>query len=162
MFITMLGDSTAFASLVFGYFYYWTVHDEFPPPESHSLNSTWIANGTLAAVLGWMFTCAAKAMNRSNRIAGFHGCFAMALLLTLFSGWAMVNSLLAGELEPTRHAYEAIVWVLVGWTVLHVGVGSIMLLYCWARRLTGCMTSKYDADMANVTCTGTLPPLPSS
>src|SRR5690606_9864478 len=26
MFITMVGDGTAFASLIFGYFFYWTVH----------------------------------------------------------------------------------------------------------------------------------------
>ena len=31
MFITMLGDMTAFLSLVFGYFFYWTVHADFPP-----------------------------------------------------------------------------------------------------------------------------------
>src|SRR5690606_18080969 len=31
MFITMLGDMTAFISLVFGYFFYWTIHEDFPP-----------------------------------------------------------------------------------------------------------------------------------
>ena len=29
MFITMVGDGTAFASLIFGYFFYWTIHDGF-------------------------------------------------------------------------------------------------------------------------------------
>ena len=29
MFITMVGDGTAFASLVFGYFFYWTIHPDF-------------------------------------------------------------------------------------------------------------------------------------
>ena len=29
MFITMVGDGTAFASLVFGYFFYWTIHRRF-------------------------------------------------------------------------------------------------------------------------------------
>src|SRR5690606_17255219 len=31
MFITMVGDMAAFASLVFGYFFFWTVHPDFPP-----------------------------------------------------------------------------------------------------------------------------------
>src|SRR3546814_11312181 len=31
MFITLLGDATAFAGLVFGYFFFWTIHDDFPP-----------------------------------------------------------------------------------------------------------------------------------
>src|SRR3546814_12828042 len=29
MFITMVGDGTAFASLIFGYFFYWTIHKDF-------------------------------------------------------------------------------------------------------------------------------------
>jgi cytochrome c oxidase subunit I+III len=29
MFITMVGDGTAFGSLLFGYFFYWTIHDDF-------------------------------------------------------------------------------------------------------------------------------------
>src|SRR5918996_1545583 len=31
MFITMLGDMTAFVSIVFGYFFYWTARPDFPP-----------------------------------------------------------------------------------------------------------------------------------
>ncbi len=31
MFITMLADVTAFVCLVFGYFFYWTIHPDFPP-----------------------------------------------------------------------------------------------------------------------------------
>src|SRR5690606_35432102 len=29
MFITMVGDGTAFVSLIFGYFFYWTIHKDF-------------------------------------------------------------------------------------------------------------------------------------
>ena len=43
-----------------------------------------------------------------------------------------------------------LVWVLVGWTALHVGVGAIMQLYCVARRLAGRMTARHDIDMSNV------------
>ena len=31
MFITMLALLTAFVSLVFAYFFFWTIHDDFPP-----------------------------------------------------------------------------------------------------------------------------------
>ena len=34
MFITMVGDGTAFASLVFGYFFYWTIHPDFTAGQS--------------------------------------------------------------------------------------------------------------------------------
>ena len=32
--ITMLADLAAFVSLVFGYFYFWTIHEDFPPEDS--------------------------------------------------------------------------------------------------------------------------------
>ena len=53
-------------------------------------------------------------------------------------------------MQPEVHVYPAIVLVIVIWTVLHVFAGSIMQLYCMARRLAGRMTHRYDADMWNV------------
>ena len=38
MFITMTGDATAFASLIFGYFFYWTIHPDFPPDPRPGLD----------------------------------------------------------------------------------------------------------------------------
>jgi cytochrome c oxidase subunit I+III len=58
--------------------------------------------------------------------------------------------LLAGPwttgLDPTAHVYPAIVWLLVAWSVLHVGVGVIMHAYCALRRLSGRMTAEHDID----------------
>ena len=31
MFITMTGDLTAFLAVIFGYFFFWTIHPDFPP-----------------------------------------------------------------------------------------------------------------------------------
>src|SRR5690606_37752555 len=31
MFVTMLADFTAYVCIVFGYFFFWTVHEDFPP-----------------------------------------------------------------------------------------------------------------------------------
>ena len=41
MFITMTGHLTAFLAVIFGYFFFWTIHDDFPP------------NGT--EVPGWLW-----------------------------------------------------------------------------------------------------------
>ncbi|ASJ70601.1 hypothetical protein IMCC3135_02440 [Granulosicoccus antarcticus IMCC3135] len=35
--IIMLGDATAFISLVFGFFFYWTTRSDFPPAGSQRL-----------------------------------------------------------------------------------------------------------------------------
>ena len=41
MFITMLADMTAFVCLVFGYFFFWTIHDDFPPKPSPGPGVDW-------------------------------------------------------------------------------------------------------------------------
>jgi cytochrome c oxidase subunit I+III len=42
------------------------------------------------------------------------------------------------------------VWSIVLWTAAQLGVGSIMQLYCIARRWAGRMTARYDIDIHNV------------
>jgi cytochrome c oxidase subunit I+III len=43
------------------------------------------------------------------------------------------------------------VWMLVIWTVAHVGAGVVMQGYCIARRAAVHMTPRHDADIVNVT-----------
>jgi cytochrome c oxidase subunit I+III len=70
---------------------------------------------------------------------------------SLISCVLFVISLLQSGQNPTLHVYPAMVWTLVGWTVLHLGLGFIMQVYCMARRIFGKMTARYDADIQNVT-----------
>ena len=56
----------------------------------------------------------------------------------------------ATRLDPTRHAYDAIVWVLVLWASLHNVVGALMQLYCLARSFAGRLTRTHDIDLRNV------------
>jgi cytochrome c oxidase subunit I+III len=39
---------------------------------------------------------------------------------------------------------------LVAWTVLHIAIGVVMLVYCWLSRVRGRMTSEHDIDLHNV------------
>jgi cytochrome c oxidase subunit I+III len=73
-----------------------------------------------------------------------------AAALTLAGGAALFAGPWTTGLDPTAHVYPAIVWILVLWTMLHVGLGLVMQLYCVARRLAGRMTRRYDADICNV------------
>src|SRR5690606_15686872 len=83
------------------------------------------------------------------------GASIAATLLGAALALGCVYALLAGPrahaMDPTRHAYEATVWLLTGWTVAHVLVGTLMQLYCVARRVTGRMDAVHDIDIHNVT-----------
>src|SRR5690606_8071660 len=119
MFITMLGDITAFVAIVFGYFFFWTIHEDFPPEGTVGPGVFWpvLAAGLLAAA--WALTVAAGRANRLGSAAGFYTALTLAVLLAAGGSIALLAGPRLGGMDPTAHSYNAIVWLLVVWTVLH-------------------------------------------
>jgi cytochrome c oxidase subunit I+III len=151
MLITMLGDVTAFMSLIFGYFFYWTVRPDFPPENMAGPGVFW---PTLAAALllaAWALTVLARRWNRADQRMLFY----LGLIGGVGAGAAGCAALLAGPwltaLDPEAHVYAAIVWVLVIWTAAHAGAGLIMQVYCVARSLFGGLDARHDIDIVNIT-----------
>jgi cytochrome c oxidase subunit I+III len=150
MFITMLGIMTAFVSLVFAYFFYWTIHDDFPPDPSPGPGVLWPA-ATAGLLLGaWGLTALARRWNRQDRAGAFYAALLSAAGLAVAGGGALLAGPWVTGLDPATHVYPAIVWLLVLWTALHVALGLVMHLYCLARRLAGRMTARHDIDISNV------------
>jgi len=150
MFITMLGDMTAFMSLVFGYFFYWTIHEDFPPEDATGPGLLWPLTGGSLLLGAWWMTLCARRWNKQDRPAAFYFAIVSAAVLSSLGSMALICGPSTTGLDPTSHVYPATVWILAGWTVFHVTLGIIMQLYCAARRLAGRMTCRYDADMVNV------------
>jgi len=150
MFITMLGDVTAFISLVFGYFFYWTIHEDFPPAELPGPGVLWPLVAAALLLAAWGLTIYSRRSNRRDQRVLFHLGMTGATILSLGGAAAILAGPWFAGMDPTVHVYPAIVWVLVGWTAAHAIVGAIMQLYCQARRAAGKMTARYDADIMNV------------
>ncbi|MBZ4689286.1 MAG: Cytochrome c oxidase, subunit [Cereibacter sp.] len=151
MWITMLGDSTAFASLVFGVFFYWTAGADFPPEGADHAAWPWslMALGLLTA--SWALMLAARGANRRDRTGAARLCLCLAPLLALGGAAAMLAAVMLPDMEPTSHVYPATMWGLTIWTLAHVGAGVIMQLYALAGLVFGRITPRYDAPMWNVT-----------
>ncbi|RZJ83336.1 MAG: cytochrome ubiquinol oxidase subunit I, partial [Massilia sp.] len=151
MFITMTGDLTAFLSLIFGYFFFWTVHPAFPPPGIDGPGWMWPAVSAVLVLLAWGLTLGSRVLNAADRVPLARA----GLVLGFVAAAGAIAALLAGplstDLDPTAHAYPAIVWALVVWIGLHLAAGMLMQGYCLARSVFGKMTPKYDADLWNVT-----------
>ncbi|NWJ27552.1 cytochrome c oxidase subunit I [Rhizobium sp. RM] len=148
MFITMVGDGTAFASLIFGYFFYWTVHDDFTAVVGPGLFWPMVALGLY--VLAWLLTILARETNNRSALA-CRFVLVAALILTITASLAALAGPYVSKMDPTANVYPAIVWVITLWTVAHGVVGAVMHLYCLARSLAGRMTHEYDQDICNVT-----------
>ncbi|MHA6345738.1 cytochrome c oxidase subunit I [Roseivivax sp. CAU 1761] len=150
MCITMLGDATAFASLVFGVFFYWTAGSDFPPEgATHAGLAATLGGGAL--LLGaWAATTAAVTVNRKGApgaAAGLHGGAALAAAAGIAG---LVWGVMGPGLDPTAHVYPAMMWALVVWTSVHAGAGIIMQLYCAAALVFGRATPRHDAPLRNV------------
>jgi cytochrome c oxidase subunit I+III len=151
MFITMLADSTAFASLVFAYFFYWTIHSDFPPtaPSVEALVAFAIA--AVSILCAWGFTLTARRWNSKRTAHFFRAALVAAILFGVAAIVALIQVPLADSLNPRLNAYAAIIWALVLWLVIHIGVGILMQIYCLARSAAGRLTRRYDIDIQNVT-----------
>tara|TARA_R110002020_G_scaffold50864_4_gene144169 strand:+ start:9648 stop:12158 length:2511 start_codon:yes stop_codon:yes gene_type:complete len=150
MFITMVGDGTAFASLIFGYFFYWTIHSDFTNGlEGPGMFWPLVAIGLF--LVSWALMLAARSLNRADRIGGARAAIVAAFVVTVAASVAGLLGPYVHGMQPTAHVYPATVWIIAIWTVVHAGVGCIMQLYCLARSFAGIMTARYDQDITNVT-----------
>ncbi|WP_085790746.1 cytochrome c oxidase subunit I [Roseivivax jejudonensis] len=151
VFITMLGDATAYASLIFGVFFYWTARPDFPPDNATHADPAFAA--LAAALLGgsWAMTRIARGVNRQGDRRTARVLLGLAPVAALAGGAALVLAVWWPGLSPATHVYPATMWAIVVWTCAHIGVGAIMQLYCLAGSIFGKLTPRYDADLWNTT-----------
>jgi cytochrome c oxidase subunit I+III len=151
MFITMLGDITAFISVVFGYFFYWTARPDFLPPNAAGPGVFWPSVALVLLLGAWLLTLLSRRSNRRDSGGLFTGAVMTAMVLAGSGAAALLAGPWLTGLAPEQHVYAAIVWALVIWSAAHVAVGMIMHAYCLARRWAGRMTAQHDQDIVNVT-----------
>jgi cytochrome c oxidase subunit I+III len=149
MFITMAGDGTAYASLMFGYFFYWTIHDDFTAGHPGP-GMAWPLAAAGLFTLAWGAMLLARLVNEHDRQGMTRLALVLSLLLTLAASGAGLAGPYLNAMDPTAHVYPAIVWVVAIWTVVHGGVAIIMQLYCLARSFAGQMSARHDMDLRNV------------
>ncbi len=150
VFITMLAMLSAFISLVFGYFFFWTVRPDFPPKPTPGPGLFWPVAAGLLLLASWSLTLLSRRWNKLDNAGGFYLGSLLAVALAITGAAALLAGPWVTGLDPTSHVYPATVWILVLWTAAQTAVGVIMLLYCIARRVAGRMTARYDIEINNV------------
>ncbi len=121
----LLANGTFFGSLLFGYAFLFSIAPNWPPPaylEPGALPLALVLAGAGLAFLG----------SRLGALMG-HGTVLLGLLL--IAGAAL--PVLSESPGPTLHAYDATVWVFIGYGLLHCLVGMLMWSVVMLRRLSG-------------------------
>src|SRR5690606_7584086 len=99
MFITMVGDSTALASLVFGYFFYWTIHADFTAGIAGP-GAVWPLVGLALFAGAWLSTLGARLLNSRGVGGGTRACLILAFLLTVAASLAAAYGPWSHEMDP--------------------------------------------------------------
>jgi len=149
LFITLLGDSAVFVSLIFAYFFFWTVNPAWPPPgyQPFDLTLPAVAIAMLAATslcIHWAVTTLNKGATGRFQFALWLGCALLIVFAILQLFWAFTTGL-----QPTAHAYPAIVWTLLLYQLLHVAVALVMGIYTLVRYWAGRLAPGYDIELRN-------------
>ncbi len=135
--ILLLANSVFFGSLLFGYAFLWTLAPNWPPP-AYLEPGVWplalALGGALLAFIGNRL--AERSLQRDRGpwlglLAGLAGCVGLGL--------AAATVLLGTQHDA--HAYDATLWVLGGYVLLHAALSGLMTVYiafrAAARYVTG-------------------------
>jgi cytochrome c oxidase subunit I+III len=150
MAITMLGVFTGFVSLIFGYFFYWTLSERFLEQSAVGPGVLWPSAGAACGAAAWALTIVSRACNARDRAAAFYLSLGAAAVLAALGAAALVAGPARTGLDPSASAYAATVWVLAIWAAVHLSLGIVMQIYCAARRIAGRMTARHDMEIGNV------------
>ncbi|HSA80252.1 MAG TPA: cytochrome ubiquinol oxidase subunit I, partial [Geminicoccaceae bacterium] len=150
MFITVLGDGTAFVSLIFAYFFFWTVHPAWPPPLVGELDLVLPALAFPLLILAAALIRYAVVTLRDARIGLFKLAVWLGSACLLAFGGLELLWLSGAGLDPTAHSYPAIIWTLLLYLLAHVALGLVMGLYVLARFWADRLAPGYDIDLRNV------------
>ncbi len=148
--ITMIADATAFVSLIFGVFYYWTARPDFPPEGAAHAEAVFALAALGAVFAAWGLTVAARRLNKGGRGVAAALCLAVAALASVAGAAALLWSLRVNGLDPTLHVYPAMLWAIVIWTVAHLVLGAVAQGFAFVGLVFGAITPRYDAVLWNI------------
>ncbi|OWK30456.1 cytochrome c oxidase subunit I [Sphingomonas dokdonensis] len=138
----LLADATFFGSLLFGYAYLWTVAPGWPPPRLMAGSLIEPALGVIGA--GLAVVGARAATRRLARDGEGHSGMAGAGLALLFG--ALLATALLRAPAPTGHAYHAVIAVMIGYALFHVGVALLIQIFVHRRGRAGYLSARRSAE----------------
>ena len=126
MAVTLLADGALYLSLLFGWFYLWTVAPDWQVPERAGFDQRLLlASAVLLAVATfWQRRLLVRLRQGDARglAGGLAGVAGLGLLHAVLLLWA----LLGGELAPRQTAHDAVIAVVLGYSLVHGLLAAVL------------------------------------
>ncbi|MCM5679694.1 cytochrome c oxidase subunit I [Schlegelella sp. S2-27] len=130
--LTLLADAALFLSLVFGWLYLWTASPGFTAPAHTPLSATVVlgSGAALSVATAWLLHVVRRLKRDDERGLQWQ-LLGIALLGAVQAGgtaWLMA----ASPITPTGNAHDAVIAVMLGFLLLHGGLGAVLAaLQAW-------------------------------
>ncbi|HZW22717.1 cytochrome c oxidase subunit I [Noviherbaspirillum sp.] len=140
--IALLADATLFLSLLFAYFYLWTVSPAWPPEGFGGAGLLWPSLALIAllassAALQW-----GETGNRQGRRGRLQAGFLLAMGLALAFVVLQAAALAGGAPSATAHAYRALMFTITGFQFVHVAIAILMAGFTLLRARRGMISPR--------------------
>jgi len=133
--LTLLADAALYGSLVFGWFFLWTVAPNWQPPAESPLHGWPLLAVTLALAAGrWALHRAVQRL-RQGSAQGLAWRLALAAGTGLIASAGLAALLAAAPLQPSRSAHDAMIAFALVFLLVHAALATVLaVLQAWRVR----------------------------
>jgi cytochrome c oxidase subunit I+III len=124
--IALLADATLFGSLIFAYFFLWTVSPAWPPRDYRDINLVLPSIGVAALLASSAAIQWGESGNRSGNAKRLRIGYIAAIALAAVFMAAQAIALHAGDISAKTHAYGALLHTISGFELVHATVAILM------------------------------------
>ncbi|MBS9719320.1 cytochrome c oxidase subunit I [Tianweitania sp. BSSL-BM11] len=145
MVFVLAADATLFGSLLFGCVFLAMIAPGWPPAVIVLPSYGVMALAAILMIAAALFgRLALRDLNRNRAPTAWLGSAALAHLGACA---ALVWIIAVDVVDPTQHAHQATLFALLGYAVLHAGVGCILALYGLQRQRSGKLSPIRNLDL---------------
>jgi len=145
MIFTLVIDATLFTSLVFGTLYLWIAAPNWPPAARPAPNLLLILAAIVALVVAAVL---ARGSLRAGANGGASRGWISLAMLALIAAIAAEVALIGGVIpHPLEHALGATAAALIGFAVVHAGIGALFLVSNLLRIGAGFVSPRRLTDL---------------
>ncbi|ALN19293.1 cytochrome c oxidase subunit I [Ectopseudomonas mendocina] len=126
--VTLLANGALYLSLLFGWFYLWTVSPNWLVPDDPVIDQRLLlASAVLLSVaVFWQRPVLRHLRQGQGEPATLIACFAGVALLGVLHAALLLWALLSGDLAPRSTAHDAVITVMLAYSLVHGALASIL------------------------------------
>ncbi|MBF0676879.1 cytochrome c oxidase subunit I [Pseudomonas sp.] len=130
--VTLLANAALYLSLLFGWFYLWTVAPAWLVPERAGQGGGWLLGSALLLSVGTLWLRRVLKRLRRGDDRRLQGQLAVLCGLAVVQSALVLGALLSADLQPRTTAHDALVLVILLYSLMHCVLAALLTgLQAW-------------------------------